>query len=361
MSKITLKNITHVYDKRVKAVDNLSMEVDDGKLIALLGPSGCGKTTLMRIIAGLIYPTSGDVYFDEDRFTDVEPEKRNVAMVFQFPVVYATMTVYENLAFPLRARKFGEEEIRRKVKEMAEFLELTPYLEMKAGKQNAAIKQMTSLGRAIIRDARCVLLDEPLTNIDPHSRLVLREKILRYRAEKKQTIVYVTHDQSEALTLGDKIAVMNNGILLQYDTSRNVYEKPASSFVAYFIGNPGMNLIECAFKKVGSKIVFESDGVKVSLPYELAKEVEKETSGKVVLGIRPEHIELSKRKVEEGMLGTCILFEDIGITKILNLQLNGTRIRAKNPEFEVEVGEKLYIRFPEERLRIFNSKGEIIL
>jgi ABC-type sugar transport system ATPase subunit len=361
MSKITLKNITHIYNGKVKAVDNLSMEVDNGKLIALLGPSGCGKTTLMRIIAGLIRPTTGDVYFDEDRVTDMEPEQRNVAMVFQFPVVYATMTVYDNLAFPLRAKKLGNEEIRRRVKNMAEFLEITPYLNMKAGKLNAALKQLTSLGRALIRDARCVLLDEPLTNIDPSSRLLIREKILKWRLERKQTTIYVTHDQSEALTLGEMIAVMNKGVLLQYDTPYNVYEKPANSFIAYFIGNPGMNLIECSFKKVGSKIVFESGCVKVSLPYEFAKAVEKEASGKVILGIRPEHIKLSKQKIEDGMLGTCVLFEDMGVTKVINLQLNSTRIRVKNPEFEVKVGESLYVTFPEEHIRIFNLNGEMIL
>lgn len=361
MSRIALKNITHVYAGRVTAVKDLTMEIEDGKLIALLGPSGCGKTTLMRIIAGLVDPTEGDVYFDEDRMTDMTPEERNVAMVFQFPVVYATMSIYDNLAFPLRAKKLPEDEIRKKVKEMAEFLELTPYLNMKAGKQGAAVKQTTSLGRAIIRDARCVLLDEPLTNIDPHARLILREKILRYRAEKKQTIVYVTHDQSEALTLGDKIAVMNDGVLLQYDSTRNVYEKPASSFVAYFLGNPGMNLIECTYKKDNSKIIFESDGIELSLPYDIAKDVEKQESGKVILGIRPEHIELSDRKMEDWMLGTCVFKEDYGITKVFNLQFDGKKLKVKSSTFNMSIGEKIYARFPEEHLRIFNLKGEIIV
>ncbi|MEM3713752.1 MAG: ABC transporter ATP-binding protein [Nitrososphaeria archaeon] len=361
MSKITLKNITHIYNEKVKAIDNLSMEINDGQFVALLGPSGCGKTTLMRIIAGLLYPTKGLVYFNGEDVTKIETEKRNVAMVFQFPVVYLTMSVYDNLAFPLKAKNLNDQEIKRKVRAMAEFLDLTSYLELKAGQLSADIKQLTALGRALIRDANCLLLDEPLTNVAPQTRLLIREKLLRWRRENKLTTIYVTHDQSEALTLGEMIAVMNKGVLLQYDTPYNIYEKPANAFIAYFIGNPGMNLIEFSLKKVSSKIFLESSDMRISIPHEIAKVIEKEKLDKVLLGIRPEHIKLSKDRVENAIQGTCILKEHMGVTTVFSFKVGSTKIRVKNPEFDIEVGENLYLILPEEHLRIFNLNGELII
>jgi multiple sugar transport system ATP-binding protein len=360
MARVSLENITHIYDQRVTAVDDLSMECEDGKLTALLGPSGCGKTTLLRIIVGLLHPTSGKVYYDEEDVTDVPPEKREVSMVFQFPVVYTTMSIYDNLAIPLRARKLPQNEIKQRVKEMADFLGLTPHLDLNAGKLTADLKQATSLGRAIIRDSRVLLLDEPLTNIDPKARIELRDKIIRYKTEMKQTIIYVTHDQGEALTLGDKIAVMKDGELLQYDTLENVYERPKSSFIASFLGNPGMNLIDCSYRRTDSKRVLESGGFRLELPHEIAETVENQDLEEVILGIRPEHIELSRNKMREGLPAKCEIVEDYGNLRILILDFAGERIRAKSPITGITAGEEIYVQLPRDKIRIFNKKGKLV-
>lgn len=360
MARVLVEGITHLYTKTVKAVDNLTMECEDGKLTALLGPSGCGKTTLMRIMAGLIYPTSGEVYFDGAKVTDLPPEKRNVAMVFQFPVVYTTMSIYDNLALPLKARGMPENEIKQRIKEAAEFLDLTPYLKRSAGKLTADLKQATSLARAIIRDSNLLLLDEPLTNLDPRFRGKLRDKIVRYKNEKKRTIVYVTHDQGEALTLGDKIGIMKDGRLLQYDTLEDVYDRSRNSYIASFLGNPGMNLLDCSYVRTATGGVLESGGLKWNLPDRLAKTVDEQGLSEVVLGIRPEYVEVGKKEMKEGFGARCEIVEDVGNLRILVLEFAGMRIRAKTLTTDVRAGEKIYVRFPPERLLIFNRNGEAI-
>jgi len=359
LSRILLKEVSHTYDRKVEAVSGVSMECEDGKLTAILGPSGCGKTTLLRIIAGLIIPTSGKVYFDDDDVTRVPTEKRNVAMVFQFPVVYSNMTVYDNLAIPLKARRIPASEIKQKVKEIAEFLDLTDYLSRNAQKLTPDIKQRTSLGRAIIRDSRVLILDEPLTNIDPRARVELRDKIVHYKIQKKQTIIYVTHDQGEALTLGDKIAIMKDGKLLQYGSLQEVYEMPKTSFVASFIGNPGMNLMECEVTKFDSRIVLKSGDFRFEATQNISRLIEKRNLKEVVLGIRAEHIQLSRKRLEGSLEGECEITEDHGNLNIIVLNTGGKKIRVKTPE-TYKIGECVYIVFPEDKLRVFTKDGYLI-
>jgi glycerol transport system ATP-binding protein len=360
MAEIRLKNITHMYSKTVKAVDDLSMVCQDTKLTALLGPSGCGKTTLMRIIAGLIHPTQGEIHFDGKDVTELSPEKRDIAMVFQFPVVYSTMSIHDNLALPLKAKKLPRSEVEKMVKSTAEFLDLIPHLKRSAGKLTADLKQATSLGRAVIRHSNILLLDEPLTNLDPRYRGMLRDKIVSYKKETGQTIMYVTHDQGEALTLGDKIGVMKDGKLLQYDSLPDIYDRPLNSFIASFLGNPGMNLIDCDYRRTASAAVLESGDFSLRLSEEKARAIERESVTEVVLGIRPEHVRL-ERGAKDGFQAQCEVVEDAGNLRIVGLDVGGKRIRAKTLIADIMAGEKVSIHLPEDKLRIFRKDGEVLV
>jgi len=360
MVAVTLHNITHIYDRRVKALDNLNVEFKDRKLSAVLGPSGCGKTTLLKIIAGLLRPTEGRVYFDSRDVTDLHPRDRNVSMVFQFPVVYVTMTVHDNLAIPLQARGFSKGEIHRMVKEVAQFLDVEQYLNVRAGRLPLHIKQKVALGRAIIRDFDILILDEPLTYIDPAARLELRERIVRIKLEREKTMLYVTHDQAEALTLGDMIAIMKDGKLLQYSSPEDVYYNPKNTFVAWFIGNPGMNLINCEYVRKGEKNFIKFKDVEIAISDQLAKLIsDRSETNEIILGIRPEHVRLSLRRSPDSFPARVELVEELGYLTISVLKHEDIEFRVKSPT-RVKEGEEVYVEFPKENLRIFTRDGFLI-
>lgn len=360
MVKVVLKNVTHIYDRRVKAVDNLNIEFINEKLTALLGPSGCGKTTTLRIIAGLTRPTKGRVYFDDKDVTDLPAEKRNLSMVFQFPVTYITMTIYDNLAFPLKVKKLPKDEIRRKVKETAEFLGIENYLNIKPVGVSADLKQKVALGRALIKETGLLLLDEPLTNIDPKARVELREKILEVKNRLRQTIIYVTHDQAEALTLADYIGVMKDGRLIQYGSSEEIYMRPADTFVAWFIGNPGMNLLDAALEKAGQKYYLDISGLKITLPADVGNFIEQKTpEPKIIFGIRPEHIEVYKEKAEDTITGKCITVEDVGALMIGTVKTGDVELKVKT-DMPLREDEELWLKFPLDKIKIFDKNGKLI-
>jgi glycerol transport system ATP-binding protein len=251
MAIITLDKIAHSYianpkeesDYALRLIDNIW---DDGGAYALLGPSGCGKTTLLNIISGLIAPSKGRVLFDGKDVTDLPPEKRNIAQVFQFPVLYDTMTVFDNLAFPLKNRGFSKDKTKKRVLEVADILELTDSLNKKAARLSADAKQKISLGRGLVRkDVAAILFDEPLTVIDPHLKWHLRCKLKEVHEQLKLTLLYVTHDQVEALTFAEKVIVMYEGAIVQIGTPQELFENPSHKFVGYFIGSPGMNFMPC--------------------------------------------------------------------------------------------------------------------
>jgi glycerol transport system ATP-binding protein len=361
MAEIRVENVSHTYGRDVEAISGVSMTMEDGKLTALLGPSGCGKTTLLRIIAGLLRPTEGKIYFDGEDMTLLPAEDRNVAMVFQFPVVYIALTVYENLALPLRAKGMPENEIKMKIKEISEFLGMTEYLNQKASKLTIDRKQITALARAMVReDSNVLILDEPLTSVSPKARLELREKILEYKNLRAKTIVYVTHDQSEALTLGDKIGVMKDGKLLQYESPEVLYSKPASTFIASFIGNPGMNLAELRYEKDkrGPKLV--SGDFKLEIDSEIANKIEQSNINELTLGIRPEHIEISEEKREGFYEADCEMEEDWGNLKVLTARVKGLSFRIKTSHMGIRAGDKIWIHFPSEKIRIFGPDGYLV-
>ena len=253
MAKITLNNLSHSYVPDYTDADlvlkDINIDWKDGGAYALLGPSGCGKTTLLNIISGLIKPSKGDILFDDKNVTSLNPVERDIAQIFQFPVIYDTMTVYDNLAFPLKNRNLSVSEIETKVRDIAEMLELTSTLKNRASGLTADGKQKISLGRGLVRsDVNVIMFDEPLTVIDPHLKWILRSKLKELHQKINRTMIYVTHDQTEALTFADQVVVMHEGQIVQTGTPVELFEKPKHTFVGHFIGSPGMNILPCEIK-----------------------------------------------------------------------------------------------------------------
>jgi len=290
MARITIDRLRHSYMAEPKkpedwALKELSLEWEDGGAYALLGPSGCGKTTLLNLISGLLRPTEGRILFDEQDVSTVSPEARNIAQVFQFPVIYDTMTVYDNLAFPLRNRGVAPNEIDARVREIAEMLDLGPSLGNRASGLTADGKQKISLGRGLVRsDVNVIMFDEPLTVIDPHLKWVLRSKLKELHHRVRRTMIYVTHDQTEALTFADRVVVMNNGEVVQVGTPIELFERPAHTFVGHFIGSPGMNVLPVALENGG--ISFMGSRIEVIDAGRAAVAGD----GRLEVGVRPEFI-----------------------------------------------------------------------
>ncbi len=360
MARITLDNLAHAYmpdpasdaDYALRRMDHVW---EDGGAYALLGPSGCGKTTLLNIISGLLTPSEGRVLFDGEDVTDLEPQARNIAQVFQFPVIYDTMTVADNLAFPLRNRGMDEGAVHKRVAEIADLLELTPDLKRRARGLTADAKQKISLGRGLVRsDVAAILFDEPLTVIDPQVKFQLRRKLREIHEEFRLTLVYVTHDQNEALTFADQVAVMYEGQVVQLGTPQELFETPAHTFVGYFIGSPGMNFLDCRIEG-GAAVV---DGMAIPLASGVAKAVAG-IGGRLKLGIRPEFLQL-KDQPEDGTLpATISAIEDLGIYKIVRARLGRDEVAIKLPETQPTPGEQAYVGFPPRWTKLY-ADGRLV-
>jgi glycerol transport system ATP-binding protein len=331
MATITLKKLAHSYkasptqpsDYALKAIDH---SFRHGSAVALLGPSGCGKTTLLNIISGLVDPSEGAVLFGDKDVTHAPTEARNIAQVFQFPVVYDTMTVRENLAFPLKNRGVDPATINSRVTEMAAMLDLTGMLDRRARRLTADAKQKISLGRGLVRpDVAAILFDEPLTVIDPQMKWELRSKLKELHKKLDMTMIYVTHDQTEALTFADTVVVMYDGAVVQMGTPEALFSRPAHTFVGHFIGSPGMNIIPCTLES--------SRAMLAGTPIEMTIDCVPTASQKIELGIRPEFVTLAR----DGLPVTIKRIDDLGRTRIARLDLAGTSIAAMVPEgFSVE-------------------------
>ena len=316
MAKVTLKNLSHSYLAKQQrdsdfVLTNINIDWNDGGAYALLGPSGCGKTTLLNIISGLLTPTRGEVLFDNKDVTQLNPVQRDIAQIFQFPVIYDTMSVYDNLAFPLRNRGLSETEIDLKVKEIAEMLELSSTLKNRASGLTADGKQKISLGRGLVRsDVNVIMFDEPLTVIDPHLKWVLRSKLKELHQKIKRTMIYVTHDQTEALTFADQVVVMHEGQIVQTGTPIELFEKPKHTFVGHFIGSPGMNFLPC--KITNGEI--NLSGKKIPTSSNIKKSNFKNTQ----VGIRPEFVDFSK----DGIPVKVLKVNNVGRHKIIDVKSN---------------------------------------
>ena len=318
MAQITLDKLAHSYLPHPKTDDDFALKEidhiwDDGGAYALLGPSGCGKTTLLNIISGLLVPSKGRILFDGRDITTLQPEQRNIAQVFQFPVIYDTMTVRQNLEFPLKNRNVPSDEISKRVNEMIDILDLNDKANRKARGLTADEKQKISLGRGLVRyDVNAILFDEPLTVIDPHMKWQLRTKLKDLHRQLGHTMIYVTHDQTEALTFADKVVVMYEGEVVQIGTPEELFDEPEHTFVGYFIGSPGMNIIPTEVS--GSEARIGGHSIKLRGGYA-------EMDGKVELGIRPEFV--SMKKTGAGLPATVNGVEDIGRFKIVRANIEG--------------------------------------
>ena len=327
MARITLQDLRHSYydDPRKDddwALKKLSLDWDDGGAYALLGPSGCGKTTLLNVMSGLLKPTEGRILFDGRDVTHTTPEQRNIAQVFQFPVIYDTMTVYNNLAFPLRNRGVAEPEVDRKVREIAQMLELDQRLDKRASGLTADGKQKISLGRGLVRsDVAVIMFDEPLTVIDPHLKWVLRSKLKELHNRISRTMIYVTHDQTEALTFADQVVVMKDGMIVQIGTPVDLFERPKHTFVGHFIGSPGMNVLPCHVEN--GKVVFAGQ------PLETVNARAYRGNGKQLeLGVRPEFV----RFAPQGIPVEIVKIADAGRYRIVETRHEDGTIKLLVPE-----------------------------
>jgi len=323
MARIAFEALAHAYPgSATHALKPMDMVWEHAGAYALLGPSGCGKTTLLNIVSGLLYPSKGRVLFDGKDVTSLPTERRNVAQVFQFPVVYDTMTVRENLAFPLRNRGVPAAAARARVEHVAALLGLTSRLDRRARNLGADEKQKISLGRGLVRDdVAAILFDEPLTVIDPHLKWELRARLKELHRQVPTTMIYVTHDQTEALTFADRVVVMSEGEVVQVGTPEALFEHPAHSFVGHFIGSPGMNFLACTVE--GREAVLPG-GQRLALPRAYPP-----LRGKVELGIRPEFATVVR---EGGLAARLRRVEDLGRRRIARLELDGMALAATLPE-----------------------------
>ena len=362
MATIELKSLEHRYassrkEENAFAIENLNITWDQGTANALLGPSGCGKTTLLNIISGLIKPTGGSVLFDGVEVNDRATRDRHIAQVFQFPVVYDTMTVFDNLAFPLRNQGKEEKEVKNRTGEIMELLELSDRAELKTSKLNPAEKQVVSLGRGIVRkDTAAVLLDEPLTVIDPIQKLDLRRKLRVVQQELKLTMIYVTHDQHEALTFADHVSIMKDGAIVQSSTPEELYLYPQTPFVGYFIGSPGMNMLPCEKTSTGLGIA----GSSIRIPRAIAA-MAKNLTGCFELGIRPQFVETSPEEREEWYPFSVETVEHAGAYQIVTLKSGHLKIKAKVDEHSrVGEGDQLWVHFPPEKTNLYRDGALVV-
>jgi glycerol transport system ATP-binding protein len=352
MARIELQDLAHSYMASPSAPEDyalkpLNLVWEDGGAYALLGPSGCGKTTLLNIISGLVTPSQGRIVFNGRDVTQEPTERRNIAQVFQFPVVYDTMTVRENLAFPLKNRGVPAAEIAGRVQRIGAMLDMESVLDRKARALTADAKQKISLGRGLVRDdVAAILFDEPLTVIDPHLKWQLRSQLKRLNREVNRTMIYVTHDQTEALTFADKVVVMFEGAIVQVGTPVELFERPAHTFVGYFIGSPGMNVLPAELAGHVARVAGQS----IALLRSYAP-----TSGRIEIGIRPEHVQLGKG----GIPVTVQRVDDIGRVKIATVTMEGHRVSAVLPEDARLDGAQTTAAFDPSRVHVY-ADGHIL-
>jgi glycerol transport system ATP-binding protein len=354
MASILLKDLAHSYsanptDDSDYAIKSLTHEFKQGGAYALLGPSGCGKSTLLNIISGLLTASEGSVEFDGQEVSQLSPAERNIAQVFQFPVVYDSMTVAENLAFPLRNMKLPKAQIKQKVNDIAELLELTDIADKKARNLSADQKQKVSMARGLVRDnVSAILFDEPLTVIDPHLKWKLRRKLKQLHEQLNITMLYVTHDQLEAATFADEIALMYQGRIVQFGTPQDLFERPNHTFVGYFIGSPGMNFIDFSAYKTDSFLVPLLNSLTDIQKQELATQ-----SSNIKLGIRPEFVEILERPNAQTVKVSIVAIEQLGTHQIVTTDFNGTHIKVRVGEFWQANNDAYYLTFPAPWLKLY--------
>ena len=368
MATVSLKNVKKIYDNKVTAVHDFNLEIADKEFIVLVGPSGCGKSTTLRMIAGLEDISEGDLLIGGKRMNDVEPKDRDIAMVFQSYALYPHMTVYENMAFALKLRKVPKEEIDKKVREAAEILDITQYLERKPKALSGGQRQRVAIGRAIVRDPKVFLMDEPLSNLDAKLRNQMRAEIIKLRQRIDTTFVYVTHDQTEAMTLGDRIVIMKDGFIQQIGTPQEVFDRPSNLFVAGFIGSPQMNFFDGQLSKKDGKYQIQVGEATIVLADEAQERLSQRGAGDqaVVVGIRPEHISFATTPGSHTIASKVDVSEMMGSEVYLHVNAVGRDVVLRIPTVElpaehrsgIPYGTDIHFTFRPELVPLFDPETE---
>ena len=362
MSKVVLKGVEKQYPNGFKAVHGIDLDIKDGEFMVFVGPSGCAKSTTLRMIAGLEEITGGEVYIGDKLVNDVPPKDRGIAMVFQNYALYPHMTVYENMAFGLKLKKTPKDEIDKRVREAAEKLEITELLDRKPKEMSGGQRQRVALGRAIVRKPEVFLFDEPLSNLDAKLRVSMRVRITQLHQELKTTMIYVTHDQVEAMTMGDRITVMKSGRIMQVDTPLNLYHYPANKFVAGFIGSPTMNLIEGTLVEKEGKVFVDINGAEIEILGEKGEKVKGHAGKKVTFGIRPESISVVAEEDNISKVGEVSVVEQMGNEEYIYFSLGNYQLTCRMnvegiDDLSNQKVEKIF-RFDTTKAHIFDIETE---
>ena len=363
MASLSLQGIQKIYPNGFHAVKDFNLEIADKEFIIFVGPSGCGKSTTLRMIAGLEDISGGTFKIDGKVMNDVEPKDRDIAMVFQNYALYPHMTVYDNMAFGLKLRKVPKDEIDKKVREAAKILDLEKLLDRKPKALSGGQRQRVAMGRAIVRNPKVFLMDEPLSNLDAKLRVQMRIEISKIHQRLGATIIYVTHDQTEAMTMGTRIVVMKDGFIQQVDTPQHLYDMPCNMFVAGFIGSPQMNFINAVLSKNGGKYTLDFDKYHVPVPEsKVNADLDNYVGKEVVLGIRPEHVH---DEPEEIAKAECLLKANVDVTELMGAEIylyvniNGTPITARvEPTSTAKPGDEIEIAFDLSKIHIFDKDTE---
>ena len=368
MASLSLTNVCKVYPNGFEAVKDFSLEVEDQEFIIFVGPSGCGKSTTLRMIAGLEEISSGELKIDGRVVNDVEPKDRDIAMVFQNYALYPHMTVFDNMAFGLKLRKVPKDEIKKKVEEAAKILDLEKLLDRKPKALSGGQRQRVAMGRAIVRNPKVFLMDEPLSNLDAKLRVQMRSEIASLHNRLKATIIYVTHDQTEAMTLATRIVVLKDGVIMQVDSPQKLYNEPNNLFVAGFIGSPQMNFIDAVCKVEGERVTLNFEKTSVVLPPAKAKKlIDGGYNGKtVVMGIRPEDIGDSQIEIEahkDAVFETDVTgYELLGSEVLLYFNVAGTAMTAKvDSRTTARMGDHIILAIDPEKIHCFDKETELTI
>lgn len=368
MANLVLKDICKTYPNGFKAVKNFNLEIEDREFIIFVGPSGCGKSTTLRMVAGLEDISSGELYIDEKLVNDVEAKDRDIAMVFQNYALYPHMSIYDNMAFSLKLRKVPKAEIKEQVEEVAKILNIKELLKRKPKELSGGQRQRVAIGRAIVRKPKVFLFDEPLSNLDAKLRVQMRIELAKLHQRLNTTFIYVTHDQTEAMTLGTRIVVMKDGIIQQVDSPLNLYSKPINKFVAGFIGSPQMNFITAKVRKEGDKVALSFGNNSILLPEGKGQAlIEKNYIDKeVIMGIRPEDIHDTQIFVES--FQDSIIEAKVNVTELLGsevflyLDVDDSEITAKvDPRTMARAGDKIKIALDLNKIHIFDIETEMAI
>lgn len=359
MVEIKIKNLVKTFGE-VTAVKNLNLDIEDGEFVVLLGPSGCGKTTTLRCICGLETPDEGDIILGDERINDLPPKDRNMAMVFQNYALYPHLNVTENLMFPLKNLGFPEKERNERVMKAAELLQIEKLLNREVSELSGGQQQRVALGRAIVRDPECFLLDEPLSNLDAKLRLEMRGELKKIQQDLGTTTIYVTHDQEEAMTLADRIAVIKDGEVRQFSDKQDLYDKPEDEFVARFVGSPPINFWDCSIIEKNGGTYLEGENFEYELSSKIFQEI-KERIGKseIRIGVRPEDVEITNPTAKNAQEGKLYVTEELGNERIVKIQSGDQLLNVSTTKsIKVEPGDKIYFSFNESSIHFFrNSKN----